>query len=414
MKHHNWKLLSVSLIIYALIYIYTTVLFRSKDLSIRKSMSIKHQKWQSKVNSTEKLQHNSIEWLTAIMEQRTTPPKKCNNNKDSNNTIYNPTHNWLPYYLRCNYKAKRDVNDYTFIMGIIFGVLSNELIYSHIFKAGGTTITIGIEKLQQDNKTSLTSFYSFSGSLSTKDIEYRVNNSKPFAFTFVRDPISRFLSAFFEYNRRVILVSDSDRGTVYIHQIQNEFEIKLSRYKTTEPMKLLRDVFINTMLRNSNYSNSFNINTYLNLHFVPNMLFLIDQTNKYSNFSYNFIGNMKEFNNDLPQIMEPFIRDEKLKNNSYSLMQTYFIRKHHRTNNYSEYSSRTNFQEHVSDRKKNRLNKFNINESMLDDVDINNLCNVYWLDYICFPFDVPIQCNLTDIFIRHYGIDVEYKPCYTE
>eukprot|EP01084_Bolivina_argentea_P104307 186778_1 len=407
MKHHSWKLLSVSLIIYI-----AFVLFHSKDLSIRKFMSTKHQKGQSKVNSTKIIHNNSIDWLTSIMKQRTTPPEKCNNNMDSSNpiNIYNTTHNWLPYYLRCNYKPKQDVNDskiFNFILGIRYGVLSNELIYSHIFKAGGTTIKMGIQKLQHDNKTSFTSLYvNDNGGLSKQDIEYRINNSHTFAFTFVRDPISRFLSAFYEYNRRAILYSGYNRGKQISHQILNQFGMKLSQYKHSDPMKLLRDIFINTMLRNSN--------TYLNDHFVPNMLFLIDQKNKSFNFNYNFIGNIQELDNDLPQIMEPFIRDEKLKNNSYSLMQTYFSRKRHRTNKYSDYSSQSNIAQHIGDRNKKLLNKFNVKESMLDDVDINNLCNVYWLDYICFPFDIPIQCNLTDIIIRHYGIDVEYKPCYTE
>ena len=48
----------------------------------------------------------------------------------------------------------------------------------------------------------------------------------------------------------------------------------------------------------------------------------------------------------------------------------------------------------------------------LDDGDIRTICELYWMDYICIPFELPSVCNLTQLFIDHYGTDVMYNDCY--
>ena len=58
------------------------------------------------------------------------------------------------------------------------------------------------------------------------------------------------------------------------------------------------------------------------------------------------------------------------------------------------------------------LEKFIISESEFNDNDIIRICDIYWMDYICFPFDIPIQCDLKDLIKKHYYKHVEYKPCY--
>merc|ERR1712051_560287 len=36
----------------------------------------------------------------------------------------------------------------------------------------------------------------------------------------------------------------------------------------------------------------------------------------------------------------------------------------------------------------------------LSDDDLRRVCEIYWIDYICLPFEVPPQCNLTDLFVK--------------
>ena len=48
----------------------------------------------------------------------------------------------------------------------------------------------------------------------------------------------------------------------------------------------------------------------------------------------------------------------------------------------------------------------------LSDEDIQSICEIYWIDYMCLPFDIPIQCNISDLFVKHYGDDVVYTDCY--
>ena len=55
---------------------------------------------------------------------------------------------------------------------------------------------------------------------------------------------------------------------------------------------------------------------------------------------------------------------------------------------------------------------FNIQRANLTDDDIRTICEIYWIDYICFPFEIPNQCNITDLFVKHYNKHVSYNDCY--
>ena len=99
---------------------------------------------------------------------------------------------------------------------------------------------------------------------------------------------------------------------------------------------------------------------------------------------------------DLFEILQPFIKDEKLKNNQ-SLLEEYFF--HERDRHNSEYGVKS-------------VQKYSLEDEQLSDEDIINLCDLYWMDYICFPFDMPKQCDIKKLLNDHYGKEVVYKPCY--
>ena len=35
------------------------------------------------------------------------------------------------------------------------------------------------------------------------------------------------------------------------------------------------------------------------------------------------------------------------------------------------------------------LEKFITSKNKLNDNDIKSICEIYWLDYLCFPFNIP-------------------------
>ena len=56
--------------------------------------------------------------------------------------------------------------------------------------------------------------------------------------------------------------------------------------------------------------------------------------------------------------------------------------------------------------------RYQIELNDLEDDDIRKICDIYWMDYICIPFPMPKQCNLTELLLRHYGDDIVYKDCW--
>ena len=96
-------------------------------------------------------------------------------------------HNWLPYYLRCSINNTFGMkNGSPHRGGKLWGRSNEALRYLHIYKAGGSTIWTGIRKLQEQKL-------------------FVTNNTRQYTFTFIRDPISKFLSGFFEVNLRQII-----------------------------------------------------------------------------------------------------------------------------------------------------------------------------------------------------------------
>ena len=56
------------------------------------------------------------------------------------------------------------------------------------------------------------------------------------------------------------------------------------------------------------------------------------------------------------------------------------------------------------------LYEIEVNE--LSDDDIRQICELYWMDFICIPFPIPKACNLTELLLKHYGDDVVYRDCW--
>ena len=133
---------------------------------------------------------------------------------------------------------------------------------------------------------------------------------------------------------------------------------------------------------------------YINAHLISNSDFLMDKDLS-MNKPFNFIGDLYNLEDDLPQIIMPLVVDPKLKGN-YSALREWLIVKRSR----------------AGDNQYEEVKKFDIKGEELMDTDIANICKIYWLDYMCFPFQVPIECDLEQIIREHYGVDVEYKPCY--
>ena len=133
---------------------------------------------------------------------------------------------------------------------------------------------------------------------------------------------------------------------------------------------------------------------YLDSHLEPNTHGLLGQDYQ-NDIPFTFIGNLYNYNNDYPQILKPFLVDKELIQDRKKLMK-YLARMRGRT----------------KDNKFLNLTKFSINRSELSDNDISNLCDVYWMDYLCLPFDIPIECDLEKMYNDHYGIEFTYKDCY--
>ena len=135
------------------------------------------------------------------------------------------------------------------------------------------------------------------------------------------------------------------------------------------------------------------------------MLFLLDQDWK-TNVPYNFIGDLKNLNNDITQLLNPLMIDDELKHDESKLFE-YFekIKK----------SDPLEGRQRQSDSyfsKGGVLSRYNINKSQLSDEIICKIMEIYWMDYICFPFDIPSQCDFNKMLQKHYNKDVVYKPCY--
>eukprot|EP01083_Nonionella_stella_P211942 765833_1 len=345
----------------------------------------------------------SIGWEEA-MKQRETMPSKCN---DSSRNILeiNPTsNNWAPYWYRCDIIKRPHKAKYPRANGDVYGqvFISKELGYVHVFKAGGSTIQSGLDRLSKNQSIMNVTAYDESRSSKNYVIPFEglslhqlldFINDQTFVFTFIRDPISKFLSGFFEISRR--------------RQSAQTLRLKRQHVEKMEGIDVLR-LWIKAMLRNKRHHPTIpkmlRSSNFLDKHTAPNVNFMYTYRDL-----FNFVGVINNVNNDMPQVLQSFVVDEEVKNDPELLMSKYFIHQNARTE--EVYSDKFVRKYHINVSEIND-DKFNFNILDLSDKDIHNLCEIYWLEYICFPWDVPPACNLAELFMKHYDKFVRYKPCY--
>lgn len=127
-------------------------------------------------------------------------------------------------------------------------------------------------------------------------------------------------------------------------------------------------------------------------HVHPQIVLLLNKTFGY--FPYDFIGNLSaDFDAAFGLILDEF-SDAVHSNGSL----------------YGEYVQRARNRESGQYGEVDK--KDVVKRADLSDDDIRRICEIYWIDYICLPFDIPPQCNVTDLFMKHYGDDVTYHDCY--
>ena len=146
------------------------------------------------------------------------PHVKATNKEDSETLAKS---NWVQQYKRCNFNNSNTIVGELYTDPLIMEYLRKyNLFYIHIYKAGGTTIRNGLNKLISCNK------------LQIKKDKTTINNSK-LTFTFVRDPISKFLSAFFEINKRILTFETHNIGfsdVIRFNSNANEPEVNIFDY----------------------------------------------------------------------------------------------------------------------------------------------------------------------------------------
>ena len=423
--------------------------------------------------------------------------RNTNRNNDRNHDLswlLSSDHNWASYFDQCKVFGGSLTKD-KFDVSLIF---PKKLAYIHVFKAGGTTIMRGISDLFESNKFKFNSsdiniimrnghnmnisyFEKLMGKKSQRKFKLNVNNKSnsksipitiPTTFTFVRDPIKKFLSAFFEINKRILsrhynnitnysqskaskkenllnfdyIVNTFDHnGTLlvkhWIFEMYQRLQARLSHNQVTNHVTNRdrarhargsgvhiasnEEIFYRKTRDNAHF--------FLNVHNFPNMLFL----NK--NIKFDFIGNLDNLNFDLPLIMKPYIKDKKLismidketkmymddDNNddddvefSNFMYQWFYQSRNRHSAEYLQMFGKSNNNNKGINRKNNRkvdidsiLENYNLEMNDLDDQDIQQLCQIFWIDYLCFPFDLPRQCNLTTLFLQHFGNHVTYRSC---
>ena len=385
----------------------------------------------------------------------------------SRNRFINMTTNWVSYFESCtfNYFDAKD----------LFAeiTLTKEVSYCHIYKSGGTTVMHGLNELIDEKRLIDFTLYcdpngkkrarnsngnDFSGIKISDYLNFVydinsinsqvINNITRFEFvndnllfTFVRDPIDKFLSAFYEIYRRVIQThfcmlgnytcqdfnKKGKTGDIIIKRKQKQkqktnkdkirydngmidWNVAFQFYQNKSSFILLEKWIDLLYERNSPNSlantmnverlrNNFNYH-YFNPHNWPNIAFL----NK--KMQFEFIGNLKNIVSDLKVILRPYFREKYLKDKTmvdkeidriFDSSKHFIPRDRH---------SKQYIQHETDPVMVPIINAFSFERQRLTDQHIFKLCNIFWVDYVCFPFQIPPQCNLSQI-------KEKYKPFYT-
>ena len=248
------------------------------------------------------------------------------------------------------------------------GFISSKLVYFNVYNAGGTTIQNLLLELSTKHMVNFGGKFDknkVDGDIiwwkyllnSYNNTEYLFNIIKPkllnnpniYKFTFIRDPIDRFLNGFYEINR--------------------PYFDKPNYNKDKTGIELLRMLI--EQIKSLRLQSNLDIDPYLNWNLWPNYKFLSDEN--WRPIQFDYIGYFKNINHDLPFILEPYLNQDIKGDHDMTMTHNSYYNVNGKTNNIN--------------------NKYSINISMLTDGDIRNICSLYWMDYKCFSFNIPNQCQ---------------------
>lgn len=352
--------------------------------------------------------------IQELLKQRITETTKiCNPNDIPNDrmpfkrlNMSQLKNNMASFVNRCNLRSY-SVNGESGEMFII-----KHLGYQHIFKSGGSTILQMLEKAVSKNwleggpfpnarKISIT--HTKRGERHRFFIDRNLPSEKThktnpyfsnldhwysmfrhiFYFTYIRmDPIERMLSGFYEMH-----IKGWDR---LLNSIPSDIQkIDRFRYYYGRQLNRLRCVGYSRTMEEKKDVNVYSI--WHELHTQPQMLHLLNFKLEY--LPFDFVGNLSEIELTFPLILDEF--SDQMHENPKLFGQNF---------------------RNGRDRNKGYVRKgrkyASIHRNELSDDDIRDLCELLWMDYICLPLDVPKQCNITLLFLQHYGNDVVYNDCY--
>ena len=229
-----------------------------------------------------------------------------------------------------------------------------------------------------------------------------------YSFSYVRDPIPRFLSSFFEY-----IVRGNDKvEEKYMNNIESQESKndKDPKHLVEELAKIMEHRAIcewNQGHKEDDYK-PYSLSIYWDDHINPQMHFLLND--KWDWYKLNYVGYIDKMDETLYKIM---IENSDLQPDDLSF--DTFMNKHYEkardrhSKQYQQMNKGNQDDRHskIKDASKLVLEAYELNSDL-----IQKICDLYWMDYLCLPFDIPQQCNLTDLFLQHYGDHVVYNDCY--
>jgi len=292
--------------------------------------------------------------------------------------------------------------------------MNSEVGYLHNYKCGGSSVQDALTKLSQidlrgesfydDPRRGRVNLYGATPKFLTQsgwrnDPEpwYR-KMSELFLFSFVRDPVDKFLSSFYEVHTRN---HSSDR-------VWRKLEV--DQYSGIERMRnLLRFFRDNTrdhMIRRKGYRSGHGIRGSTvwrgEPHFHPQMLFLWRRDFQFLPFDY--IGEMAQFERALTMILDEFSDHFHEWPEEHGRIIRH-LRRREEEQTKGRYHRKQHYEGAVG-------KEYFITREDLSDEDFEAICDVYWMDYICLPFDVPKQCDIEKMMDKYYGHFVRFNECF--
>ena len=277
--------------------------------------------------------------------------------------------------------------------------LNSRLGFVHNFKAAGTTVQESLHRLAKRGKLRGEFVLNQTGDVlrwnrrflaqsqyTERRAEWLEVMSAVFLFSMVRDPIERVLSAFFEVSARQSGTRLFQRlgidGLQGIHRLR----ALLTHFVRAKETHLMTDRKKRVQMK-SLWSGE--------AHLHPQTLFLLAADLSF--FPFDFVGDLKDFDAAMRAILFEFVWP--------------YLEEHPRFIDYAltSYRRRAGNPRFYGDALRS---DFNLERANLSDADVRMICEVYWVDYLCLPFKVPAQCNVTELMRKHYGAHLTFNHCY--